>query len=96
VEQHGSRLFDVLFRRKSNGLVDYQEVIEAKVTLQEVKVRAKEMETIVFLVIEARTKEKAKKQCKEKNNKSWKEKIFKIRKVIMKKKNRLVARIQTL
>jgi hypothetical protein len=34
------------------------------------RVRAKEIETIVFPAIEAKTKEKVKKQCKKKNNKS--------------------------
>jgi hypothetical protein len=35
-----------------------------------VRVRAKKMETIVFLVIEARIREETKKQCEKKNNKS--------------------------
>jgi hypothetical protein len=53
-----------------------------------VSVRAKKIETIVFLVIEAKIKEK-------KNNKLWKKRRFKIKEVVMKKKDKFVARVQT-
>jgi hypothetical protein len=65
--KYGLRPFDILFRRKLNGLKDYKETLVAMTNILAIEARARDIGEIVFPAIGARARRNAKKKYKDKN-----------------------------
>jgi hypothetical protein len=80
LSRYGSKLFNILFERKSNNLKDYKETLAATMNISAIEARVRDMREIVFLAIGARARRDVKRKCEDKNKEKEKDKRFKVRK----------------
>jgi hypothetical protein len=76
--RHGSKLFNILFERRLNGLEDYKGTPAATTNTLAIEARARDMREIVFPTIGARAKRDAERKCKDKNKEKKKSRRFRV------------------
>jgi hypothetical protein len=96
LSRYGSRLFNVLFERRSNSLKNYRGTLATTMNTLVIEVRARDMGEIVFPAIGARAKRDAERKCKDKNKEEERDKRFRVGEWVMKKKNGLAEGVQVL
>jgi hypothetical protein len=92
--RHRSKLFDVLFGRRSNSLEDYKGTPTTTTNTSAIEAKARDMREIVFFAIGTRAKRDTKRKCEDKNKKGERNKRFRVGEWVMKKKDGLVERVQ--
>jgi hypothetical protein len=78
LSRYGSRLFNVLFERRSNSLKNYRGTLATTMNTLVIEVRARDMGEIVFPAIGARAKRDAERKCKDKNKEEKRDKRFRV------------------
>jgi hypothetical protein len=94
LSRHGSRPFDVLFGRRSNGLKDYRGTPAATTNTLAIEARAKDMGEIVFPAIGARARRDAERKCEDRNREEERGRRFRVGEWVMKKKDGLAGGVQ--
>jgi hypothetical protein len=94
LSRHGSRPFDVLFRRKLNGLEDYKGTPAATTNTLAIEARARDIGKIVFSAIGARARRDAERKCEDKNREGERSRRFGVGEWVMKKKDGLAEEVQ--